>query len=226
MNHGEKAASKRQIVSVWHSFFRTFLQVSFASFFRYLTATEWANFFGGKRPTRPGLDPDAQDFRRLPVDHCALSLQPYENPYCDEDGNIFDLVHIVPYLKKFKVNPVTGKPLTASQLTKLKLHRNSKGEPHCPVMFKVFNNSTHIAAVKTTGNVFCYEAIEELNIKPKNWKDLLTDEPFQRKDLIVIQDPQNYSKFNLNNFHHIKNNLRLDDEGKKKYFISDFDKKS
>lgn len=157
-------------------------------------------------------DPDVKDFRRLPFDHCALSLQPYENPYCDEDGNIFDLIHIVPYLKKFKVNPVTGKALSATQLTKLNLHKNSKGEPHCPVMFKVFNNSTHIAAIKSTGNVFSYEAIEELNIKPKSFKDLLTDEPYQRKELIILQDPQNASKFNLNSFHHIKNSLKVDDD--------------
>ena len=147
-------------------------------------------------------------------DHCALSLQPYENPYCDEDGNIFDLVHIVPFLKKFKANPISGKPLAASQLTKLNLHRNSKGEPHCPVMYKVFNNSTHIAAVKNTGNVFSYEAVEELNIKTKNFKDLLTDEPFLRKDLIILQDPKDFSKFNLNSFHHIKNNLKIENDGK------------
>ena len=56
-----------------------------------------------------------------------------------------------------------------------------------------------------------------MNIKTKNWKDLLTDEPFLRKDIIEIQDPQNYSKFNLNNFHHLKNNLKVEDDGK---FIS------
>jgi hypothetical protein len=33
--------------------------------------------------------------------------------------------------------------------------------------------------------------LEELNIKPKSWKDLLTDEPFTRKDIIHIQDPLN-----------------------------------
>lgn len=31
------------------------------------------------------------------------------------------------------------------------------------------------------------QAIQELNIKPKNWKELLTDEPFTRNDLITIQ---------------------------------------
>ncbi len=46
---------------------------------------------------------DLRDFRRLPFDHCCLSLQPYEAPYTDQEGNIFDLPHIVPFIKKFKV---------------------------------------------------------------------------------------------------------------------------
>lgn len=33
----------------------------------------------------------------------------------------------------------------------------SAGEFHCPVLNKVFTEFTHIVAVKTTGNVFCYE---------------------------------------------------------------------
>ncbi len=37
----------------------------------------------------------------------------------------------------------------------------------------------------------CLQAIEELNIKPRFWKDLLTDEPFTRKDIIHLQDPLN-----------------------------------
>ena len=53
-----------------------------------MTATEWSTLYGGKRK-RSANDPDFKDFRRLPIDHCALSLQPWENPYCDEDGNIF-----------------------------------------------------------------------------------------------------------------------------------------
>lgn len=31
------------------------------------------------------------------------------------------------------------------------------------------------------------QAIKELNIKTKNWKELLTDEPFTKSDLITIQ---------------------------------------
>lgn len=31
------------------------------------------------------------------------------------------------------------------------------GQYHCPVTFKVFNENSHIVAVKTTGNVFAFE---------------------------------------------------------------------
>jgi len=177
----------------------------------WLTTQEWKYFFGGKKPGRKA-DPDEVDFKRLPFDHCALSLQPFENPYADKNGHVFDLVHIVPYLKKYKANPCTGETLDSKGLTKLNMQKNAAGEYHCPVMYKVFNQSTHIAFIKATGNVFCYEAIEELNFKAKNFKDLLTDEPFVKSDVIVIQDPRNMTKFNLSSFHHVKNSLKVDDE--------------
>jgi len=177
----------------------------------YLTTQEWKYFFGGKKPGR-ATDPDEVDFKRLPFDHCSLSLQPFANPYCDDQGHVFDLLYILPFIKKYKVNPCSGKPLDAKGLVKLKFSKNAAGEFHCPVMFKVFNNSTHIAAIKTTGNVFCYEAIEELNIKTKNFKDLLNDEPFTRSDIIILQDPRNMTKFNLSNFHHVKFSLKAVDE--------------
>ena len=50
----------------------------------YLTTQEWKYFFGGKKPGR-STDPDEVDFKRLPFDHCSLSLQPFANPYCDEE---------------------------------------------------------------------------------------------------------------------------------------------
>ena len=56
---------------------------------------------------------------------------------------------------------------------------------------QVFTESTHLVAIKTSGNVYAYEAVQELNIKPRFMKDLLTDQPFTRKDIIHIQDPMN-----------------------------------
>lgn len=51
------------------------------------------------------------------------------------------------------------------------------------------------------------QAIEQLNMKPKFWKDLLTDAPFTRKDIIHIQDPLNLSGRNVAEFHHVKAKL-------------------
>lgn len=93
----------------------------------------------------------------------------------------------MPYITKFKKNPVTGKPLAVKDLIKIQFHKNASGEYQCPVLHKVFTEFTHIVAVKKTGNVFSYEALRELNIKSKNWKELLTDEPFTREDIITIQ---------------------------------------
>ncbi|XP_075220353.1 RING-type E3 ubiquitin-protein ligase PPIL2 isoform X2 [Lycorma delicatula] len=173
----------------------------------YLTYTEWTTLYGGKKE-----GPEKSDFRRLPYNHCCVSLQPFENPYCDMDGNIFELEPILEYLNKFKTNPVTGKPLDSKNLIKLKFHVNKDNQFHCPVLFKPFTKNSHIVTIATTGNVFCHEAVEQLNIKTKIFKDLITDEPFVRKDIITLQDPTNLSKFNLANFHHLKNNLRVEDE--------------
>ena len=119
---------------------------------------------------------------------------------CTDDGVCFDIVNIVPYVRKHQRHPVSGAPLALSELTRLHFHRNSAGEYACPVLNKVFTESTHIVAVKTSGHVYCYQAVDELNIKAKNWKcaprharrcasdltarvrrDLLTDEPFKRR---------------------------------------------
>ena len=33
----------------------------------------------------------------------------------------------------------------------------STGQYHCPVTFKVFNQNTHIVAIKQTGNVYSFD---------------------------------------------------------------------
>lgn len=177
----------------------------------YLTYTEWTTLYGGKKSGQ--ISKEEENFKRLPFDHCCLCFQPFEIPYCDLNGNIFDLKALIPYLKKFKSNPVTGKPLDFKTLIELNIRRNTDGEFECPVLFKPFTKSSNIAAIATTGNVFLMEAIEQLNIKTKNWKDLINDQPFERKDIIILQDPNNLSKFNISTFHHVKNRLRVETEG-------------
>ena len=57
---------------------------------------------------------------------------------------------------------------------------------------QVFTEHTHIVAIKPTGNVYCWEAVEELCVKPKNLRDLLTGKRFFgsnrcRLDRLIVQ---------------------------------------
>ncbi|KAF6032461.1 PPIL2 [Bugula neritina] len=158
----------------------------------YLTATEWSTFYGGKKQESHG--PKAK-FRRLPFHCCG---------------------YILPFIKKYGINPVDGKKLSPKDLTKLNFHKNSKDQYHCPVTFKVFNENTHIVAIKPTGNVFALEAVERLNFKAKYFKDLINDEPFTRADVITIQDPEELGKFNLADFYHLKKGLKVTSEEEEK----------
>ncbi|KAL5706782.1 peptidylprolyl isomerase [Ranunculus cassubicifolius] len=176
----------------------------------FLTKTEWATEWGGAKSK------EVVPFKRLPFYCCSLTFTPFEDPVCTADGSVFDVLHIIPYIKKYGKHPVTGTPLKEENLIPLVFHKNSQGEFHCPVLNKVFTEFTHIVAVKTSGNVFCYEAIKELNIKTKNWKELLTDEPFSREDLITIQNPNALDTKVLVEFDHVKKSLTLDDEELKK----------
>ncbi|EOX91689.1 Plant U-box 49 isoform 2 [Theobroma cacao] len=177
----------------------------------FITKTEWATEWGGAKSKENGTP-----FKRLPFYCCALTFTPFEAPVCTKDGNIFEIMNIIPYIRKYGKNPVTGAPLKQEELIPLTFHKNSEGEYHCPVLNKVFTEYTHIVAVKTTGNVFCYEAIKELNIKTKNWKELLTDEPFAKEDIITIQNPNALDSKVTLDFDHVKNCLKVDDEELKK----------
>lgn len=55
------------------------------------------------------------------------------------DGTVYDVSNIVPYINKFKTNPVTGAPLELSDLIPITFHKNAEGEYECPILKKVFN---------------------------------------------------------------------------------------
>lgn len=178
----------------------------------YLTATEWKTIYGGKRANDEyHTHAEKSEFRRLPYDHCSLSLQPFQDPYCTPNGVIYDITNIVPFIQKYKIDPYSGEKFDAKNLIKLNFAKNADGFYHCPVLFKVFNENTHIVAIRTTGNVFSYEAVEQLNLKPSYFCDLINDQPFVKKDIIEIQNPLNIDKFNITDFYYVKNNLALND---------------
>jgi peptidyl-prolyl cis-trans isomerase-like protein 2 len=99
----------------------------------FITMSEHKEDWGGKK------DAIKAPIAKLPFNSCSLSLLPFENPVCTKDGIIFDIVYshfnilsspssnIVPYLKKYKKNPVNGEPLKISDLIKLNFYKNDKG---------------------------------------------------------------------------------------------------
>ncbi|KAG6609684.1 Peptidylprolyl isomerase [Phytophthora cinnamomi] len=164
----------------------------------FITQTEHKYLYGGKKQEI------RRAYKRLPFNCCAITLCPFTNPVCTREGHLFDLEAVVPYVKEHQINPVTGKPLALKELIQLHFSKNSQGEYFCPVTYKVFTDNTKIAAIATTGNVFCYDAVEELNIKPKNWTDLISGAKFKRKDIIILQDPQDFSNREIDNFEHLR----------------------
>ncbi len=71
-------------------------------------------------------------------------------------------------------------------MIKLEISKNDKGLLHCPITYKVFNENSHIVAIKESGNVYSYEAYKELN-KDADWYfDLLTEVPFDPSKLITL----------------------------------------
>ncbi|CAG7928878.1 unnamed protein product [Penicillium olsonii] len=175
----------------------------------YITHSEWASEDAYSASAGAGVSkakrtgPHAA-FKRLPFNFCSLSLQPFSHPVCTQNGTLFDLTNILPWIKKHGTNPVDGSPLKSSELIKLTLAKNEDGDYVDPVTFKILTDNTHIVALRNTGNVFSWDTVERLNIKGKLWRDLVTDEEFSRKDIITLQDPQNIESRNLSSFNYIK----------------------
>lgn len=142
----------------------------------YLTQKQMRTFgFGGMQTRKE------QDFKRLPFDCCSLSLRPAVRPMITRQGHVFDFINILPWLKKYGTNPITGEKLEAKELISVTFHKNTNDKHHCPVLYDLFTEQTHIVAIWTSGHVYSMRAIEELCYKTKNLKDLRI---FLRKQLI------------------------------------------
>ncbi|KAH7131383.1 hypothetical protein B0J13DRAFT_587707 [Dactylonectria estremocensis] len=188
----------------------------------YITHSEWSSSDAYSASVGAGASSRSQhaaSFRRLPFNFCAASLQPFKNPVCTLDGTIFDVEVIGAWLEKHpNQNPVNGEALQKKDLIRLNFARNSesdslgaglsdgKGDLIDPVTYKVFTDNTHIVAIRhgTYANVFAWDTVQRMNIKPKMWRDLLDDEEFTRADIITLQDPQNAASRNLEQFKYLK----------------------
>lgn len=91
-----------------------------------------------------------------------------------------------------------------ADLITLHFTKNEDGEYVDPVTYKVLTDNTHVVALKKSGNVFAWDTVERLNIKAKNWRDLVSDEEFTRKDIITLQDPQSIESRDFSSYKHVK----------------------
>uniref|UniRef100_A0A7E4VCR6 RING-type E3 ubiquitin transferase n=1 Tax=Panagrellus redivivus TaxID=6233 RepID=A0A7E4VCR6_PANRE len=169
----------------------------------YLTTKEWKDLYGGHKDDK-NTQIQRAEFKRLPFSHCALSFVPFKDPVCSPEGVIFDMAAIYPYVRKHKMNPVNGKKMTTKDLIVLHFAKDDDGKFRCPVTYRVFTETSVIVAIRTTGNVYSKDAVDELNLKRNYLKDLLNETPFQRKDIITLQDPNDVEKFNMEKFYHVQ----------------------
>jgi len=87
----------------------------------------------------------------------------------------------VPFIRKHHKSPVTGDPLSGKDLVHLHFAKNPEGAFVCPVTGKEFTDHSRICAIRTTGNVFSWDAVNTLCLQTKNLRDLLSDAPFVRE---------------------------------------------
>lgn len=181
----------------------------------YITATEWKYEFGGHKEKK------STKYAALEFDRCALSFQPFLTPVSTKEGFVFDILNIVPFIKKHKVNPCTGTRIATKNLIRLHFKKNTDDKYCCPMTYKVFGPNTHIVFIKQSGNVYCMEAVQELNVKAKHWQDLISGEDFEKKDIISIQDPTDVKRRTISAFHHVANDIVEEDDKKESMGLSD-----
>ena len=138
----------------------------------------------------------------LPFNYCSISLTPFNDAVCDEKGNIFENKYIIPYIAKFHKNPISGNNMTVKDLIHLNIKRGNNGDLLCPISLKELNYNMKIIAIKETGNVYSYDVYKKLNKDISNYKDLLTDIPFKKENVILLNDPNN--KKLIPSFNYIK----------------------
>ena len=100
-------------------------------------------------------------------------------------------------------------------LLKLNFHKKEgiekEGEEEneyiCPITFKPFSSHSHIVAIKTSGEVYSFEAIKNFNYASNNMNCLMSGIPFTKKDVLTLQNPNQYT---------LSSNLKTQQENEQK----------
>ncbi|SOV05481.1 Peptidyl-prolyl cis-trans isomerase-like 2 [Ustilago sp. UG-2017a] len=183
----------------------------------FLSAAEHSGIYGAHSSStgKTSLPSVSAALHAVTFDCCALSFQAWRIPVCSPDNGVaFELTNLVPFLRKYSLHPITGKPFSLDDVVRLNFHKNDAGRVHDPVSFKEFGSHSHLVAIRQSGNVFLWDTVQRLNIKAKYMKDLLSDEAFKREDIITLQDPERPEQRDPRRFWHVKQGLRLTEQDK------------
>ncbi|KJP85524.1 hypothetical protein AK88_04833 [Plasmodium fragile] len=124
----------------------------------------------------------------LPFNYCCISLRPFSDPYCDEDGRLYDKKSVLEQMAKGEEERKKTEPrIDLKNLIKANFYKHNN-EYICPVTRKYFNQHSKIILNKKTGNVYSSE-IYKLFQNKKDMFDPITHDPMEKTDLIVLQDP-------------------------------------
>ncbi|SCO59904.1 peptidyl-prolyl cis-trans isomerase, putative [Plasmodium berghei] len=134
----------------------------------------------------------------LPFNYCCISLRPFSDPYCDEDGRIYDKKSVLEEMEKSKRNKNNKPEIDIKNLIKVNFYKHDN-EYICPITRKYFNKHTKIILNKKTGNTFSSEIFKLFPNKNEMF-DPITHDTMNMLDLIVLQDPLN-NKQNMNELH-------------------------
>eukprot|EP00523_Entomoneis_sp_CCMP467_P000818 CAMPEP_0168749772 /NCGR_PEP_ID=MMETSP0724-20121128/16897_1 /TAXON_ID=265536 /ORGANISM="Amphiprora sp., Strain CCMP467" /LENGTH=627 /DNA_ID=CAMNT_0008797709 /DNA_START=29 /DNA_END=1912 /DNA_ORIENTATION=+ len=190
---------------------------------QYLSSRESRNYQSIRAGTAIGPNSSLAS-SKLPFSHCALTLQPYQTPVCNADGTLFDKDALAGFVWKHRKDPATGQDMTMQDMIVLNMAKDEEtGAWQCPILQKSLGDHGKVVAIRqrsnnnnrtNTANVYSYQAYHELNVKAKNYTDLTSGEPFDKKrDVILLNDPDNETeqqqRRNIAQFYHIRHEREL-----------------
>ncbi|ETW36686.1 hypothetical protein PFTANZ_02644 [Plasmodium falciparum Tanzania (2000708)] len=148
----------------------------------------------------------------LPFNYCCISLRPFSEPYCDEDGRLYDKKSVLEEMSKDEKDRRIKHSIDIKKLIKANFYKHNN-EYICPITRKYFNKHTKIILNRKTGNVYSSEIYKLFHNKNEMF-DPITHDKISKEDFIVLQDPLNNKTSYVAS--HLNDRDQEDNEKKKK----------
>ena len=173
----------------------------------FITPSEYSGVYGQHGATT-GMRTEKSVI--VPFHLCAITHQPWTEPAClAQDGLVCDRATLEAFVQQYHVSPATGEPASLDDIILLHIAKKDDGTWQDPVSLRELTDHSHLVAIRPTGYVYLYDTVQQLNLKTKCLRDLVTDEPFAKADILTLQDPHDPAKRRMQDMHHVKHQLTL-----------------